>query len=270
MLLQFLYARCWSVLSIVLAAGTLSALGCQNDRQLQGVVQIEQEDSGQKTVKATVPSSVEADVALPTSETVNADQAVAVVKKATGGMKGMMAAPKPSDIVFKDQVQSNTDVPESLKQLKFFDTEGKQIDLQDYLGKKNIVLVFTEGFAGGMLCPFCKTQTSRLVANYDRFKELDSEVFVVYPGSRDHLEEFIEAAKKTEKKQVDEVPFPLLLDEDMDAVNYFNILSNLAHPSTFIIDKNEDVKLAYVGADMTADRPSIDAMLRILGGDGSK
>ena len=267
---QFLYARCWSVLPIALVAGILASLGCQNDRQVQGVVQAEQDDSGQESKRSQASKQTEASVGLPTSVAVDADQASAVATKASGGMQGMMAAPKPSDIVFKDQVQSNTDVPDSLKQLKFFDTDGKRIDLQDYLGKKNIVLVFTEGFAGGMLCPFCKTQTSRLVANYDRFEKLDSEVFVVYPGSRDHLEEFIEAAKKTEKKQVDEVPFPLLLDEDMDAVNYFNILSNLAHPSTFIIDKNEDVKLAYVGADMSADRPSVEAMLRILGGDTDK
>ena len=166
-------------------------------------------------------------------------------------------------IQFKDSVVSNVEVPR-LDNLAFVDTNGDRVVLSSYLGKKNIVLVFTEGFAGGMLCPFCKTQTSRLVANYDRFEELDTKVLVVYPGARDHLEEFIEAAKTTEKKQVSLVPFPLLLDEKLEAVKFFNISSNLAHPSTFIIDKQGNVKLAYVGADMTADRPSISAMLNIL------
>jgi alkyl hydroperoxide reductase subunit AhpC len=87
---------------------------------------------------------------------------------------------------------------------------------------------------------------------------------VVYPGSREHLDEFVEAAKKSEKTEVDSVPFPLVLDEDLVAVGYFNIASNLAHPSTFIIDKQGNVRLAYVGADMTADRPSVAAMLRVL------
>ena len=167
-------------------------------------------------------------------------------------------------ITFKDRVTSNVETPVGLDGLVFFDTSGQRVALKSYLGKKNVVLVFTEGFAGGMLCPFCKTQTSRLVANYDKFSKLDTEVLVVYPGTRNHLDEFVAAAKKTEKATVGKIPFPLLLDEDLGAVGYFNIASNLAHPSTFIIDKQGDVRLAYVGADMTADRPSIAAMLRIL------
>lgn len=183
----------------------------------------------------------------------------------TNDMGGMsMAMPSPEDIVFKDEVASNAEVPEGLDGLIFIDTAGERVALETLLGRKNIVLVFTEGFAGGMLCPFCKTQTSRLVANYDKFKELNTEILVVYPGARDHLDEFIAAAKKHEKKEVDEVPFPLVLDEKLSAVGFFNIASNLAHPSTFIIDTDGNVRLAYVGADMSADRPSVAAMLRIL------
>ncbi|MEM9367987.1 MAG: redoxin domain-containing protein [Planctomycetota bacterium] len=175
-----------------------------------------------------------------------------------------MAMPRPEDIVFKDHVESNVDMPIGLDGLVFFDTQGKRVALESYLGRKNVVLVFTEGFAGGMLCPFCKTQTSRLVANYDKFAALDTEVLVVYPGAREHLDEFIDAAKTNEKSVVDRIPFPLVLDENLSAVGFFQIASNLAHPSTFIIDKQGDVRLAYVGADMTADRPSIDAMLSVV------
>ncbi|GAB5405790.1 MAG: hypothetical protein Aurels2KO_40210 [Aureliella sp.] len=172
--------------------------------------------------------------------------------------------PNPADIKFKDDVASNVEIPTGLDGLVFLDTSGKRVALEDHIGKKNIVLVFTEGFAGGMLCPFCKTQTSRLVANYDKFAELNTEVFVVYPGSRDHLDEFVEAAKSTEKKVVDSIPFPLVLDEQLSAVGFFDIASNLAHPSTFIIDTAGNVRLAYVGSDMSADRPSISAMLSVL------
>ena len=180
---------------------------------------------------------------------------------AMGGM-GKMKMPNPEDIKFKETVKSNAKIPEGLDGLVFLDMSGKRVSLQGFLGKKNVVLVFTEGFAGGMLCPFCKTQTSRLVANYDKFQKLDTEILVVYPGSREHLDEFIAAAKKSEK--ADGLPFPLLLDEDLKAVGYFNISSNLAHPSTFIIDKRGNVRLAYVGADMTADRPSVASMLKVL------
>ncbi len=179
-------------------------------------------------------------------------------------MGNMMAVPKPEDIVFKEDVTSNAKLPAQLDDLVFVDKDGNRVQLDSYLGSKNIVLVFTEGFSGGMLCPFCKTQTARLVNNYEKFEALDTEVIVVYPGGTEHLGEFIEAATKTEKKQVDRLPFPVVLDKELKAVGYFNIASNLAHPSTFIIDKDKNVRLAYVGADMTADRPSVAAMLRIL------
>ena len=187
----------------------------------------------------------------------------AVTTKAGPPAKKSMAMPRPEDIRFKDDIVSNVAMPEGLDGLVFFDTEGKRVSLESYLGKKNVVLVFTEGF-GGMLCPFCKTQTSRLVANYAEFQRRDTEILVVYPGTRDHLDEFIEAAKTSSRGQVDSVPFPLLLDEDLSAVSYFNIASNLAHPSTFIIDKLGDIRLSYVGADMTADRPSVAAIIQIL------
>ncbi len=185
----------------------------------------------------------------------------AVASKPMGKMMPMPA--NPADIVFKDDVQSNIDFAEAIKDVSFLDIDGNRVELNSYLGKKNVVLVFTEGFSG-MLCPFCKTQTSRLVANYEKFRERDTEVLVVYPGAKDHLDEFVEAAKKTEKTEVDAVPFPLVLDEDLNAVGHFNIASNLAHPSTFIISKQGNVQLAYVGEDMTADRPSIAAMLAII------
>lgn len=180
-----------------------------------------------------------------------------------GKMKMMPMPSNPADIEFKDDVASNVEIPDTLKNVTFLDRDGNPVKLESYLGRKNVVLVFTEGFSG-MLCPFCKTQTSRLVANYEKFRERDTEVLVVYPGPRDHLDEFVEAAKKTEKAEVDAVPFPLVLDEDLKAVSYFNIASNLAHPSTFIINKKGDIQLAYVGADMTADRPSVSAILSIL------
>jgi peroxiredoxin len=167
------------------------------------------------------------------------------------------------EITFVDQVQTNAEPPGGLEELEFIDTEGHTVALRDYLGKKNVVLVFTRGFSG-MLCPFCTTQTSRLVAGYDRFQALDAEVLVVFPGSREHVNDFVEAARTTAKEQVDRVPFPILLDERMAAVDFFDIRATLARPSTYIIDKRGNVRLAYVSEDMLADRPSVRAMLETL------
>ncbi len=188
-----------------------------------------------------------------------------VAKPAMAGMAGMgkMKFPAPKDMKFKDTVESNIEKPKSISELVFSTKDGNQIKLADFIGQKNIILVFTEGF-NGMLCPFCKTQTSRLVVNYEKFEQRDCEVIVVYPGAEDHLDEFIEAALKTEKEQVDQVPFPIVLDKDFAATDYFDIHSKHAHPSTYLIDKQGNVKFAYVGADMTADRPSIKAMLAKL------
>ena len=180
-------------------------------------------------------------------------------------MAGMakMKFPDSKDMKFKDSVESNVKAPEAIKELVFTTKNGGEIKMADFFGKKNVILVFTEGF-NGMLCPFCKTQTSRLVANYDKFQKRDCEVIVVYPGPEDHLDEFVEAALKTEKEQVDEVPFPIVLDKDFKATNFFDIHSMHAHPSTYLIDKQGKVKFAYVGNDMTADRPSVKALLNRL------
>lgn len=164
-------------------------------------------------------------------------------------------------ITFADEVQTNTEIPADIQSLSFVDSNGETIRLSDYLDRKHVVLVITQGFSG-TLCPFCLTQTSRLIANYDKFRDAGAEVLVVYPGSS-HLDEFIAAAKGIESR-ASEIPFPILLDRDLSAVKFFNIESDLAHPSTFIIDRRGNVRLAYVGADRSADRPSIDAMLDVL------
>lgn len=172
-------------------------------------------------------------------------------------------SPNPKNAKFKDDVKSNATAPKSVKELQFTNKDGSVVKLADHLEKKNVVLVFTQGF-NGMICPFCTTQTSRLVANYDKFVKRNCEVIVVYPGPDEHVGEFIEAALETEKEQVDNVPFPIVLDRDFKATDYFNIHSMHAHPSTYLIDKKGRVQLAYVGTDNTADRPSVKALLEKL------
>lgn len=202
------------------------------------------------------------DLIAPLLETPAANDAgdTGVAEKKPVAM-GKMNTPPSAAIKFKDSVESNAShIPKKLDELVFTDKHGTKIALLDFQGKKNVVLVFTEGF-NGMLCPFCQTQTSRLIANYEKFKALDTEILVVYPGKRDHLDEFIKTALTIEKKQVDKVPFPVVLDEDFKATDFFDIHSMHAHPSTFVIDKSGSVQLAYVGADMTADRPSVKAIL---------
>lgn len=166
----------------------------------------------------------------------------------------------PSSVKFADQVESNRKVDDTIGSLQFIDTGGDPVRLEQYAGQKNILLVFTRGFSG-RLCPFCTTQTSRLIANYDEFARRDTEVLLVYPGQKDQLSEFLAASM--EGSDLEKFPFPVLLDEDLAAVNELNIAAQLAHPSTFIIDKQGSVKLSYVGQS-PIDRPSIKALLTQL------
>ena len=199
-----------------------------------------------------------------TDSTTTAETQDKPTESAMGAM-AKMKFPAPKDMKFKDQIDSNAEAPKDLSELTFVGKDGNPINLADYLNKKNVLLVFTEGF-NGMLCPFCKTQTSRLVANYSEFEKRNCEIIVVYPGPADHLDEFIEAALKTEKAQVDKVPFPIALDKEFQATDYFDIHSMHAHPSTYLIDKQGGIQFAYVGKDMTADRPSVKAILNKLDG----
>lgn len=251
----------------------LFLLGCSAEEESGSEVVVVQEHNDEDAVHVPLNESSAATVTDTSSEQ-KTEPAAAPATNATASRKSkvnmpMMEVPASEDIVFKDDVSTNVKVPIGLDGLTFVDTNGGRVALQDYLGKKNVILVFTEGFAG-MLCPFCKTQTSRLVANYDKFAALDTQILVVYPGERDHLDEFVEAARTTGKTQVDRVPFPIVLDREMTAVDYFDIRSKLAHPSTYVIDKAGKVKLAYVGADMTADRPSVKALLEAVKSTGQE
>jgi peroxiredoxin len=164
------------------------------------------------------------------------------------------------DVVFMDQVQSNRRDDGAIGELSFVDADGNPLSLEQYRGRKNVLLVFTRGFSG-KLCPYCTTQTSRLIANYEAFTARDTEILLVYPGSKAQLPMFMEASVDASGRQ--QFPFPVLLDEDLAAVNRLGIAAELAYPSTFILDKQGQVRLSYVGAN-PADRPSIKALLAQL------
>ncbi|MEM2124162.1 MAG: ATPase domain-containing protein, partial [Methanolinea sp.] len=74
-----------------------------------------------------------------------------------------------------------------------------------------------------------------------------------------HLDEFLQAARR-ESRTTAAVPLPVVLDADYKAVNQLDIRGNQAKPSTYILDKEGNVRFAYVGA-YDADRPSVKAIL---------
>ena len=72
------------------------------------------------------------------------------------------------------------------------------------------------------------------------------------------MPEFLAAVKEQANDQV--VPFPLLYDQDLKAVDQLGIRYQLAKPSTLIFDREGNLRYAYVGKDLS-DRPSVKAML---------
>ena len=170
--------------------------------------------------------------------------------------------PTPTTFKFNDDVQSNAEAPENIDQLTFVNRSGENVKLADYIGQKNVLLVFMRGFSGA-LCPFCQTQTSRLISNYSEFEQRNTEILLVYPGAADTVEPFLATVASSEAKEVAKVPFPILLDEELKAVDFFEIRASLAMPSTYILDQQGQVRFAYVGTSVS-DRPSIAALLQQL------
>ncbi len=177
-------------------------------------------------------------------------------------------------IKFKDDVQSNSETKSTeLGELSFLDSAGNKVDLASYRGKSNLVLVVTRGFVGsetqvdgkslGNICTFCSTQTSRLIANYGKFKQRNAEVLVVFPIARKSDEGALDtfaARVQGDKKAAADAPFPLLLDLDLTAVDALGIRADLSKPATYILDKQGEVRFAYVGQSLS-DRPSVKALL---------
>lgn len=169
---------------------------------------------------------------------------------------------KPASVdEFHDDAPSNREVKPGELPTAFVDHAGKPVDLTQYKGDKNVVLVVVRGIPqspGGVPCPYCIAQTNSLASNYDEFKNRNSEVLVVYPGPTDMVEDFISQSVKKP-----DLPFPLLLDPDLKVCDRLGIRGDLAKPSTYIVDQAGNIVYAYVGETLT-DRPSLKTMFKVL------
>ncbi|MFN0198537.1 MAG: peroxiredoxin family protein [Planctomycetaceae bacterium] len=166
-------------------------------------------------------------------------------------------------IIFKDEVVSNVPLESKLNDLKFIKPDGQEQSLSDLFTRDHLILVITRGYAGS-ICPYCSSQTSRLIHNYQKFADRNAEVVVVYPlekpADTPRLDEFLKAVQERTTPPVQKVPFPVLLDVELKAVDHLGIRASLSRPATYILDKSGQIRFAYVGATL-ADRPSVKALL---------
>lgn len=166
-------------------------------------------------------------------------------------------------IAFADSPESNGDLEAGVADLTFTDLNGKSVKASELAQGKNLVLVIIRGYSGP-ICPYCSTQTSRLISNYEKFAKRNAEIVVVYPIEREkdslHWNQFMVSTREKLADPKIKLPFPVLFDVALKSVNQLGIQKDLSKPATYILNKQGQVQFAYVGSTI-ADRPSIKAML---------
>ncbi len=174
----------------------------------------------------------------------------------------------PADIHFQDDAVTNASPGDALVNLQFVDQTGKTVRPKDLIGAKNLVLVFTRGYNGG-ICPYCSSYTSSLITNYPAISERGTEVLVVYPVTKpdqsQHINDFLKATFLRTGEGVSKTPFPVVLDIELKAVDALGIRKDPSKPATYILDKKGHVRFAYVGKFLS-DRPSVKSILKQLDG----
>jgi peroxiredoxin len=171
------------------------------------------------------------------------------------------------EITFLDTVATQETPATDFATVPMTTADGRTITLKDLAAGKHLIAVFTRGYAGS-ICPYCSSQTSRLIANYAEFQKRDTEVVVIYPLEKpedtQRLNEFMAKVNEINTQPATQAaPFPLLVDIGLKAVDVLGIRRDLSKPATYILDENGAVRFAYVGKSL-ADRPSVKALLEQL------
>ncbi|MBI5077272.1 redoxin domain-containing protein [Candidatus Falkowbacteria bacterium] len=129
-----------------------------------------------------------------------------------------------------------------MKAIKNFILEnnnGEKFKLTDFQKNKNLLLIFFRG----AWCQHCKKQ----LADVQRYlKKIQTASFCVMAVSND------DKLKSSLLKSFLKLNFPVIADEKMELIKYFNIKTKyknkiVAKPSIFMIDKRQKLLYSYVG-----------------------
>jgi peroxiredoxin len=149
----------------------------------------------------------------------------------------------------------------ALPQRRFIGPSGEIVDLDDFKGSKRMVIVFMRGFSG-QICIGCSSQTLALMGAKEKFDDRNAQVIVVFPGSSASVPAFLDSIKALPGGQ-DSLPFPVLLDVNLNAVKTLDIKGSLAKPTSIIVDEGGVVRYIYAGKSFD-DRPSVKTLLAEL------
>ena len=170
------------------------------------------------------------------------------------------------EITFLEAAPANVADIVGLSDLTLTDKSGESTRVRDLAAERGAVVVVTRGNTNP-ICPYCSTQTANYIRDYERFSRRGVEVILVYPiearADQTQLDAFLADARGRLEDQQRPVPFPVLFDVELTAVNQLGIKKDLSKPATYVVDASGHVQYAYVGAHL-ADRPAVSAVLKTL------
>ena len=138
--------------------------------------------------------------------------------------------------------------------LRLPSAQGPEIGLEDYRGKKHVIVWFTKG----MGCPFCRSQMSQLARVYPDVQKLDGEVLEisVSPVSRARL--------YAEKFRL---PFPYLCDPDYRMRSAWGVASREHGLGHYVANLVKGVMATPPPNDFGKFPPPLDELRNVLHDD---
>jgi peroxiredoxin len=146
-------------------------------------------------------------------------------------------------------------VGQKVPEFELQNTWGDRVNIRNYEGKKNVVIVLIRG----LMCVACRTHLITMMRDLKKFKDLDTELYII---TADRFEN----ARRLEvfylKKQV-----PIYFDTKHEIVTLLKQDVKILHlgrlPAILIVDKKGIVQYAYYGSSFI-DIPSNRELIRTL------
>ena len=132
--------------------------------------------------------------------------------------------------------------------------QGGEIGLEDYRGKKHVVVWFTKG----MGCPFCRSQMSQLSRAYPDVQKLDGEVLEISVSPVRRARLYAEKFR---------LPFPYLCDPDYRVRQQWGIASREHGVGHYVANFVKGMTSTFPPNDFGTFAPPLDEIRRILNDD---
>ena len=141
-----------------------------------------------------------------------------------------------------------------IKEFSLPNSSGEAINIRDFEGKKNVVLVLFRNINW----PFCRWHAARLRRDIEKFEALDGYLYPILVDNENN-------AKKMEQKYARK--YPIFYDESKKVVEMLKQEVRLIKfgrmPGLLVIDKEGIIQYAYYSENMH-DIPENDEILEVL------